>query len=60
MTEVPLEYLKAHVPDEYERRIAIIKQGMQSATARSASKKKMLERLAVKRKRFDLADRFGV
>lgn len=60
MTEVPLEYLKAHVPEEYERRMAIIKQGMQSATARSLAKKKMLERLALKRKRFDLADKFGI
>lgn len=60
MTEVPLDYLKAHVPDEYERRIAIIKQGMQAATARSVAKKRMLERLAVKRKRFDLADRFDI
>lgn len=60
MTEVPLEYLKAHVPDEYDRRMAIIKQGMQSATARSAAKRRILERLAIKRKRFDLADRYGV
>ena len=47
-------------PDETARRIAIIKQGMQAATARSVAKKRMIERLAVKRKRFDLADKFGI
>lgn len=60
MTEVPMEYLKAHVPSEYERRIAIIKQGMQSATARSLAKKKMLERMAWKKKKVELSDKFGI
>ena len=46
MTEVPLEYLKAHVPDEYERRMANVRKGINSAQARDAAKKKMLERMA--------------
>lgn len=58
--ETKEEYDAIINPDEHARKMAIIKQGMQSATARSASKKRMLERLAIKRKRFDLADKFGI
>ena len=49
MTEVPLDYLKAHVPDEYARRMALI-QGVNSAKARSIAKKRMLERLGKQKK----------
>ncbi len=56
----PLDYLKFHVPDEYARRLAIIKQGMQSATARSASKKRMLERMEWKKKKVELSDKYGI
>lgn len=47
-------------PDETARRIAIIKQGMQAATARSAAKKRMIERLAWKKKRAELQERFAI
>lgn len=60
MTEVPLGYLKAHVPEEYERRMAIIQQGSRSAQARDEAKKKMLERMAWKKKRLEVAEKFDI
>ena len=60
MTEVPLEYLKAHVPEEYERRMANVRKGINSAQARDAAKKRMLSRMAWKKKKIELSDKFGI
>jgi len=56
----PMDYLKFHVPDEYERRMAIIEKGINSAKANSESKKRMLERMAWKKKKVEIADRFDI
>lgn len=50
MTEVPLAYLKAHVPEEYARRMALISKGINSAKANNARKVRMLERIAKRKK----------
>lgn len=60
MTEVPLDYLKFHVPDEYERRMALIAQGVNSAKANNVRKVRMLERMAWKKKKIELSDKFGI
>lgn len=60
MTEVPLDYLKAHVPDEYERRMALIAQGVNSAKANNAKKVRMLERMAWKKKRSEVTEKFDI
>lgn len=60
MTEVPLDYLKAHVPDEYARRMALIAQGVNSAKANNVRKVRMLERMAWKKKKIELSDKFGI
>lgn len=60
MTEVPLDYLKAHVPDEYERRMALIAQGVNSAKANNAKKVRMLENMKRRIKRQELADKFDI
>ena len=60
MTEVPLEYLKAHVPDEYEYRMANVRKGINSAQARDEAKKRMLERMAWKKKRLEVAEKFDI
>lgn len=60
MTEVPLDYLKAHVPEEYERRMALIAQGVNSAKANNAKKVRMLERMALKKKKAFLSEKFDI
>jgi len=57
--ETKEEYDAIINPDEYARRMAIIKQGMLSATARSASKKRMIENIKRRIKRQELSDKYG-
>lgn len=47
-------------PDETARRMALIAQGVNSAKARSIAKKRMLERMAWKKKKIELSDKFGI
>ena len=60
MTEVPLDYLKAHVPEEYARRMALVSKGINSAKANNARKVRMIERLAKRKKRADLQEKFDI
>ena len=60
MTEVPLAYLKAHVPEEYARRMALISKGINSAKANNARKVRMLERMAWKKKRLEVTEKFDI
>ena len=60
MTEVPLEYLKAHVPDEYARKMRILEQGMMNAKQNSEKKKKMIERVQWKKKRLAVTEKFDI
>lgn len=56
----PLDYLKVHVPDEYARRMRILEQGMNAAKANSESKKRMLSRMAWKKKKVELSNNFDI
>ena len=60
MTEVPLEYLKNHVPSEYARRMRILEQGMMNAKQNNARKVKMIESRQRWIKRRELSDKFGI
>ena len=60
MTEVPLEYLKAHVPEEYARKMRILEQGMMNAKQNNAKKVKMIESRQRWIKRRELADKFDI
>ena len=55
-----MEYLKAHVPDEYARKMRILEQGMMNAKQNNAKKVKMIESRQRWIKRRELADRYGV
>lgn len=54
------EYDALILPDETERRRRLIEQGMMNAKQNSLKKTRMLERLATKKKRIELAERYGV
>ena len=60
MTEVPMEYLKNHVPDEYARKMRILEQGMMNAKQNSEKKKKMIERVQWKKKRLAVTEKFDI
>ena len=47
-------------PDEHTRRMAIIQQGSRSAQARDEAKKRMLSRMAWKKKKIELSDNFDI
>lgn len=54
------EYMKYQVPEEYERRMALIRKGAENAKKQSEKKRSMLERKARKKKRIETSDRYGI
>lgn len=47
-------------PDEHTRRMNLIAQGVNSAKANNVRKVRMLERMAWKKKKIELSDKFGI
>lgn len=56
--ETKEEYDAIINPDEHARRMAIIQQGSRSAQARAEAKKRMLSRMAWKKKKVELSDNY--
>lgn len=54
------EYMKFIVPDEYDRRAALFRRGIESAKQNSGKKRAMIERMAFKKRRKEVADKYDI
>lgn len=54
------EYEKFHMPDEYERKVKLIKMGIENAKLRAKRTKRMIEARHWKSTKKELADKYGI
>lgn len=60
MTEEEAEYRKWHTPDDWDRKVALLKRSFDGAKAREAHKQRMIAKRSWWRKRQEVTEMYGV